>query len=554
MKTAMNKINSTQLMAAYEAARIFSNEDGDIAERFKPIECVFEEKKTQPDASIMIYGVYNAGKSTLINVLLGREDAPVDDIPKTDRVTAYNWGLYSILDTPGVDAPIEHENVTKAQMLKADAVIFVVDPVGTAEEAKTLSVLMDLQQEGKQVFLVFNEKKPISDEDFIRLKDQTRERLQQMAAERRLGIVLKDIPVVRINAKRALQGLLKAQSKLVDLSGYPVFEKQLNEFLQGISPDDIYWRLKKQFVDFLEDYVSVLNGRSQSGVVKNYDKLLRGISVEKSKLRQSLEHELSRHKNNIYEKSKVFMRSTPESCQSQIEKLLESSGQNLSASLNDELQVFVIGIQNEIEELQAALPCITPAGLAVPVPTQHSAAMSADLQSDAAQTSSLDPTLLKSAVDQITVMARPEHIVDSLKLVKSTLPSLMKGIGAKTMEKWASLALTKWIPYVGTVISVVGILFNLFSGDSEERQLRQQSEEQKRARERALQQMEDFAHEVSEGFETSMRGIMQSELDTFFATVTKQVDALRQGFSEAERANSRRLEKLMEIQQAATGA
>lgn len=550
----MNKINSTQLLTAYEAARAFSHEDSSIIERFLPVEKSFEDKKTQPDASIMIYGVYNAGKSTLINVLLGREEAAVDDIPKTDQVTAYQWGPYSILDTPGVDAPIAHEKVTKEQMLKADAVIFVVDPVGTAEEAKTLSVLMDLRQEGKQVFLVFNEKKPINDEDFIRLKEQTRERLQEIAAARKMDAVLKEIPIVKINAKRALQGYLKSQPRMVELSEYPAFEKQLKEFLQGISSDDIYGRLKNHLVDFLKDYVVVLNGRSNSVIVKNYDNLLRGVSTEKTRLRQSMDRELSRHKSNIYEKSKVFIRSSPENCQSQIEKLFESSGQDLLASLNAELQVFVNGVENEIDELQAALPNITPAGMPVTVPKLETATEQAESQDSAARASKIDPALVKGAVDQIAALAKPEHIVGSLKLVKSTLPSLMKGIGPKTMEKWASVALTKWIPYVGTAISAASILFDIFSGDSEEKQLRQQSEEQKRARERALQQMEDFAREISEGFETSMRGIVQSELDTFFAGVVEQVDTLRQGFSEAERGNSQRLERLLEIQQLAAAA
>ena len=121
----MNKINSTQLMSAYEATRQFISEDKSAIEIFHPVKTMFEEKKSRPDASIMVYGVYNAGKSTLINTLLGREEAATDDVPLTDRVTAYQWGQYSIIDTPGVDAPIDHENVTRAQMLKADAVIFV---------------------------------------------------------------------------------------------------------------------------------------------------------------------------------------------------------------------------------------------------------------------------------------------------------------------------------------------------------------------------------------------------------------------------------------------
>ncbi len=546
------KIDSKQLLVAYEATRAFSCEDDSVTENFRLIEVIFEDKKRKADAMIMVYGVYNAGKSTLINALLGREEAATDDIPLTDKVSAYQWGQYSILDTPGVDAPIAHENVTNAQMLKADAIIFVVDPVGTAEEAKTLSVLMDLQQAGRQVFLVLNEKKPIDEEDFIKLKDQTRERLQQMAAKRGLSNVLKSIPIVRINAKRALQGQLKNQPKLVELSGYVAFEKQLLQFLQSISPDDIYGRLKNQLVAFLKDYVETLNKRSKSEIVKNYDKMIRDISAEKAKLRQDMERELLRHKTSIYERSKSFMRSSPESCQIQIEKLIESAGKEVATQLNDKLQIFVNSVQGELEELQAALPKIAREGIAITTPKLETP--SAAAQGDFADASGMNPALLKGAIDQIATLAKPEHIVGSLQLVKSALPSLMKGIGTKTMEKWAATALTKWIPYVGTFISVASVLFDLVSGESEEKKLRQQTEEQQRAQERALQQMEDFAREISDGFESSMRGIIHSELETFFTNLVAQVDSLRQAFSDTERDNSKRLERLLEIQQLAASA
>lgn len=547
------KINPIQLLDAYEETRAFSSNDGSVAELFRPVEEIFEDKKAKTDAVIMVYGVYNAGKSTLINTLLGREEAATDDIPLTNKITVYQWGQYSILDTPGVDAPIEHENVTNAQMLKADAIIFVVDPIGTAEEAKTLSVLMDLQQAGRQVFLVLNEKKSINEEDFIKLKDQTRERLQKMAAERGLRDVLKSIPIVRINARRALQGQLKNQLKMVELSGYPAFERQLREFLQGISPDDIYGRLKNQLIAFLKEYIEILNDRSTSEIVKNYDAMIRDISAEKAKLRQDIEYELLRHKTSIYERSKSFMRSSPDSCQAKIEKLIVDAGKEVAQHLNDELQIFVNSVQGEIEELQASLPKINREGIAIAVPKPETAGATSQRQGFS-EISGMNPALLKGAIDQIATLAKPEHIVGSLQLVKSALPSLMKGIGTKTMEKWATTSLTKLIPYIGTVISVVSVVFDLFSGDPEEKKLQQQTEEQQRAKERALQQMEDFAQEISNEFETSMRGIVHNELEIFFANLVAQVDSLRQTFSRAECVNSQRLEKLLEIQQIATSA
>lgn len=545
-------LNTPQLLDAYEQAHAFVHDQQEMVEQFGSVELEFEEKKKNADAVIMIYGVYNAGKSTLINTLLGREEAATDDIPLTDRVTAYPWGAYSILDTPGVDAPIEHENVTHEYMLKADAVIFVVDPLGTAEEFKTLQRLMDLVQEGKQVFLVFNEKKPLPDDDYIHLKDQTRVRLQEMATARGLVDVLKDIPMVKINAKRALQGYLQGQPKLVELSGFPAFEKQLLGFLQNISSDDIYGRLKLQLGKFLDQYVELLQSGAQSGAGRKYDKLLRGISKEKSRLAQGMQRELSRQRQRIYDKSKTCLRTSPQDCQEQIEQLTQQAAEQVITSLSHEMQSFIATIEEEIEEVQAALPKVEHQAAAVQMPVLETVGGADGTGEDAQQSGEkdrIDTSVLKGAAQQLGTLAKPEHIVSGLKVVKDVMPSLMKGIGIKTMEKWATMLTTKWIPYVGIIFTVGETLYSLFAGDPEVEKLRKQHEERERAQERAVQQIEDFALELSDGFETSMRGLLKMETEAFFANISKQVEILRQGFNENEQVNSKRLEQLLAIRQ-----
>jgi len=57
---------------------------------------------------IMLYGVYNAGKSTLLNAIIGEPKAKVGDIPTTYETTSFHWRGYELIDTPGIGAPIEH--------------------------------------------------------------------------------------------------------------------------------------------------------------------------------------------------------------------------------------------------------------------------------------------------------------------------------------------------------------------------------------------------------------------------------------------------------------
>lgn len=540
-------INTKQLLDAYEQTRAVVVDYPDLTAQFALVETMFEDKKGKADAVVMVYGVYNAGKSTLINALIGREAAAVDDVPKTDTVTAYQWDSYTILDTPGVDAPIEHEQVTQAQMLKADAVIFVVDPIGTIEEEKTLEVLLDMVEARKQIYLVFNEKKPVSLDTFVQLKDQVRARLQGMAAVRGLSDVLKEIPISKVNARRALQGIVKGQPLMVELSDFPAFEQQLRTFLQSIGNDEIYGRLKRELQGFLEAAIERFQSRSETATVKKYDRLLQRINAERTRFSRDMARVLVRQRSHVYEMSKVYLRTSPQECQGQLEQLLHKAGEQVSHSLDSELQAVVSLVQAEIDEFQVSLPHIGQLDAPGVVPDFGDVETQDDDSMPSMPGTAGQSLPIKETLQQLGGLAKPEHIVSGLKVIKKTLPSLMKGIGTKTMEKWGAAIVGKWIPYVGLAASIGEGLYTLYKGDPEAERLRKLHEEQQRARERAVQQMEDFAHGLAEGFENSMAVIVAKESTAFFGDVNEQVARLRAGFSDAEQENSRQIERVLGI-------
>ena len=114
--------------------------------------------------------------------------------------------------------------------------------------------------------------------------------------------------------------------------------------------------------------------------------------------------------------------------------------------------------------------------------------------------------------------------------------------------------MTKYVPYIGSVVTVGMALFDILSGDPEEKAMRQQLETQRFARERAEQQMDDFSQELADGFKQFMRANILQEIDGFFAHLNAQVDKLREGFSDTERLASERLQKWVTIQQQALSA
>ncbi|MDO5357272.1 MAG: 50S ribosome-binding GTPase [Conchiformibius sp.] len=557
-------IRAETLFQAYDKTADFVQANQFETTAFQAIQTMFEDKRQKADAHIMVYGVYNAGKSTLINALLGQEQAEIDDVPKTDSVTAYRWGQYDILDTPGVDAPIEHQKITDGEMLKADAVIFVVNPVGAAEEKNTLSKLLELVQARKQVFLVFNEKQTLEMEDFQRLKDQTQQRLQDLAAAKGLNNVLKDIPIVRVNAKSAFKGKTENKSKLLEKSGFPEFEKRLNEFLQSISLNHIYGRLKTVLVTFLADGLQSLQTRSQANMVKKYDDLLKNIENNKNQVRRNVRQAIGNERGSIERnvanqlRKSVFdgQQSAQGDTDSQIQQAFQYGAEKVSDVLQMEMSALVQQLQLDIDDLQAQIPQNQIAVESVNLSDLNYGNVQAAVdgsQLGAQSVSQISPDVVAAAVGQLSQIAKPEHIVKSLQLVKEYIPSLMKGVGIKTMEKWAGALMSK-LPYVGLVISGLFALKDILGGDSEAAQMQQQIEEQNRQRERAMQQIADAARDVASQFENIMREQTEKTIEETFANIMQQVHALRQGFSDSERKNSEWIEQLSQYHALAENA
>lgn len=545
-------IQAEILFQTYDKTAHFVQTNQFETTEFQTVQTMFEDKRKKPDAHIMVYGVYNAGKSTLINALLGKVVAEIDDVPKTDSVSAYRWGQYDILDTPGVDAPIEHEQITDEEMLKADAVIFVVNPVGVAEELGTLSKLLELVKARKQVFLVFNEKQPLAIEDFQKLKDQTQSRLQELAAKSGLSNVLKDIPIVRINAKSALKAKTENKSALLESSGFPEFEKRLTEFLQSISQDTIYVRLKNALVDFLSGSLNILKMRSQADMVKKYDDLLKNIERNKNQVRRNVRQEIARERNRIGDEVQRQLRrnvfgeenlseSDMEKC---IQAAFEYSAEKVNDTLQNEVEDLMQQLQVDIDNIQAE---ITPSNFAmgnINIQNIDNASPSMEnVESIAQKASQISPEMMAQTVEQLTQLAKPEYIVKSLKLVKEYLPELMKGIGIKTMEKWAKAIMNK-LPYLGPMITGLFALKDIFTEDSQTKQMQQKIDEHNRQRERTMQQITDISNDIASRFENMMREQTEKVADEIFANIMKQIHALRQGFRNDDRQNSEWIEQL----------
>ena len=135
----------------------FGSESGDVA--------ADEDEVTGPVPVLAVVGRPNVGKSTLVNRIIGRREAVVEDVPGVtrDRVpydATWNGRRFTVVDTGGWEHDAKGLAAQVAAQAEiaislADAVLFVVDAtVGPTDTDE--AVVRVLRRAGKPVVLVAN--------------------------------------------------------------------------------------------------------------------------------------------------------------------------------------------------------------------------------------------------------------------------------------------------------------------------------------------------------------------------------------------------------------
>ncbi len=532
----------TQLLALYDDADA-------LCETYNPnavasIRQLNRAKKAQAGATIMVYGVYNAGKSTLINALLGQELAAVADVPETARVQGYRWGDFEVLDTPGIDAPLEHEEITREQLIQSDVVIFVVNPLGVVEEEKTLDVLLELVLAGKMIFLVLNCKDRFDPIDLARIKDELRERIQQKAGTRQ---VLGNIPIVEVNARSALKAKLENKQNLLNSSGFPKFESELAAFFESVKQKEIVARVATELRSFIEATVDELDKRQDQASIKRLDTFYGEIARREIDIRRGLKSLIEAKAAYISKSTISALNLNSESAQGKIELLISQANQQVCAELEDALTRLGLDafemLDDVIREVQVQ-------------PQTFSSQATPDLEAEAgngAQAPSspgIDLTLLESGVRQAGSMLKAEHVVSVMKVGKEWLPTLFKGIGPVTMGKVAEQIIGKVIPVIGIAFQVGSTLYSAIAGDPEQQRLNEQAQREAQERERREQAIRAFGEETAWEFSRALNAMVETHLKSSFAEIKDKLHNLRGSLDQNQRRLSEDRERLVQCQAA----
>lgn len=315
-----------------------------VAAKMADIEKLYKEKIENTKPQIMFFGLYNAGKSSLLNELLRDDVAKVADVPTTDRVDYYNWRGYTIADTPGVGAPIEHEEVTNEAIRKADVVLFVMTNAGSFEKKENYVRMKDIVDAGKKIIIVINDKSNFLPQECYEEMMQVQQKIYDNMMALGINNVKERFTILFVNAKLAHKGrtankpLLWEKSQIAELESY---------ILSEMKNSDDFAVIRHAIYEINQDVEAIREQLSQVDTNPEYmaiQKVLNGLHNAKIQVRKNMSDFISSQTNKLGVTLPDAIWAVKED-QAKIDQTVQQAQQNLSekvkAHLEDQLQTVV---------------------------------------------------------------------------------------------------------------------------------------------------------------------------------------------------------------------
>ncbi|MCR5085042.1 MAG: 50S ribosome-binding GTPase [Succinivibrionaceae bacterium] len=414
--------------------------------------------------SLMIYGIYNSGKSTLLNALMGAELAKVADRPETDRVERYEYEGYTVYDTPGVNAPIEHEQVTMEHYRKCEMIMFVMSNDTAVEDIEVFRRIGDILRSKRPLIVVLNRKMGHgSSEQDREALEQQRHRVQENIA--RLGIEGAEqyYNLVVVDAKTALKGKLEHKPGLVEFSGIGELERLISDLLRNDHSKEVARGLNRQVTGLINELCSCIDGRNATPEIARLEKLQSSLTSRKRSAQLELKSMAQRALDPLAGELVREAKAGNEDLKPVVDAYIE----RLSGDLKSKIEEIVSDLGTDLSSY--SLDALSSMGVSLDLPAQADGSKSS-LEQLAGK---LAGQLSNPAVEQAVSSGAEAATKAMLTFVKDVLPSLMKGKGVVWIANAAGLV----GKLMGPLFTVGSVIFSAWQ-DSEraEEELRNQQE------------------------------------------------------------------------------
>ena len=485
---------------------------------WKTIKSVYEGKLQDLQPQIMVYGIYNAGKSTLINALIRKQSASMGDYPVTDKVDFYEWNGYKIADTPGVGAPIEHENVTNEHLKKADVVLFVMSTQGSVEYAQNYVRMRDIVDAGKRVLVVLNDKQCYEEKELKYIKAKVVKNMEQ------LGLDSSQYRVVVVNGRDALEAIEEDDKELWEMSHIDMLEKYINVELKKAGSSVVLGNGLLTIENELKLMQSAISSTNNSDELRDVEEFLKEVRQQKSSLRSEMKSYININASRV---SKMLpnqiwaVRNDESAVNTTVNQQMELLSNNIKKHFENEISDIndlIAGKAAElIEQLEVKCEAMQTGGLLLN-------------RSSEVEITHREATLDLEKANEILTQAKEvyeafknarngvgngscKNALGGLAVNAGTAQLVESGLAfaAKTVlpKAWAATVGT-YIPYIGPIIMGLTLINSIFGGEASKSDLEaeaakrnaiaeQQVEAEQQARMELQQNCEMMVDDYKEG-------------------------------------------------------
>lgn len=478
------------------------------------------QKINERTLSIQLYGAYNAGKSTFINTLLGKNSAKVGEIPTTDQVEEFDWNGYKLLDSPGVNAPIEHEKITLDSLKTKDLVVFIIRQ-DDQDVKDVYNRIFDCIEANKHIFIVLNynglDPNGVGEGSVELLVTQINMILLREAEKRGLESKLsKHISVLSINLYSAIKGRLENKDTLTEVSGYNSFLISFCEWIKSYDSEHNFVEFIKNFLhrELIIPLLDILDNQIKTDSdQQKFSRAIHELEIKKktlilnvtSKLRSI---ELS-NKKSLYP---IFYDSKDEN---ELIQAIHKYVNNIEFEFNSWFKQQDEYIREIIYDEQLM------------VGGDYFSGNKSNYVFDTLLSASSD--FLKNESLQVKA-----GLVEGFKLLRSNKIAF-KGIWEKTFEKWAGK--------LGPVIAVAATVFDAYRAGKQEDEFNQQQKSQKMKIYQTIESISnELVHNLISQIEENIYQIFEGQIQLYknkLDQLNEEANVLEKNYSDIQLIASR---------------
>lgn len=280
------------------------NKELSISSEFEDVYNQAKNLLSRVNPSLMFYGVYNSGKSSLLNAIFGEMKASVADVPETHKVTYYKWRSFDLVDTPGVNGPIEDFVISKPELKKHNVIMFVIDDSDTFDSDFVAKEIVEIIATGKPLIIVLNNKQNSDEERFNIIRNKLYENISKAAKQQSMINIEQKYEFIVVNANMAYKGKIESKQLLVKASKIEELEIMITEQLRLIDEIRIVLNPLEIILNSVKELSKLLKDKMDKSDQQYLMNLLQEIAEKKNNVLDNLQTlirmEIRRYNELIY--------------------------------------------------------------------------------------------------------------------------------------------------------------------------------------------------------------------------------------------------------------